>query len=169
MFKGTGITRRVDDIGRIIIPSDIRRRYHIKEGDSVEFGENPDTIELRRYSPVARFDDQVKTIVHAFSDAMKMPVVLCDTYKVVTCKNTASYDNQCISEELYRCMKEPNEDSSGVFFLKEHETMSSKIVWIRGVNDIIGALIIPESSKETTQTHEDYLKICAKVIERVVS
>lgn len=52
-MKATGIVRRIDDLGRIIIPKEIRRRCHIKEGDPLEIFVSEDSeVILKLYQPI---------------------------------------------------------------------------------------------------------------------
>ena len=50
-MKTTGIVRRIDDLGRVVIPKEIRRTMHIREGDPLEFFVNDRTIILKKYQP----------------------------------------------------------------------------------------------------------------------
>jgi len=50
-MKSTGIVRRIDDLGRIVIPKEIRRTFNIQEGDPLEIGVNDQEIILRKYVP----------------------------------------------------------------------------------------------------------------------
>ena len=60
----TGIVRRVDDLGRIVIPKDVRRELHIKEGDSFEifFNRKDQTISFKKWSSL----DRVETLKQQF-------------------------------------------------------------------------------------------------------
>lgn len=52
-MKATGVVRRIDDLGRIVIPKEIRRTLRIKEGDPLEiFTEKDGDIILKKYSPI---------------------------------------------------------------------------------------------------------------------
>jgi transcriptional pleiotropic regulator of transition state genes len=50
-MKATGIVRRIDDLGRVVIPKELRRVHGIEEGDTLEFFVDDDKIILRRYQP----------------------------------------------------------------------------------------------------------------------
>ena len=50
-MKATGIVRRTDDLGRVVIPKEIRRTMHIKEGDPLEFFIDGRTVILKKYQP----------------------------------------------------------------------------------------------------------------------
>ena len=54
-MKATGVVRRIDDLGRIVLPKELRRTMRIKEGDSLEiYIDGMDQIMLKKYSPVQR-------------------------------------------------------------------------------------------------------------------
>ena len=51
-MKATGIVRRIDDLGRVVIPKEVRRSMNIKEGDPLEIFLDGETVCFRRYSPI---------------------------------------------------------------------------------------------------------------------
>ena len=48
-MKATGIVRRLDDLGRLVIPKEIRKQYRLKEGDSIEFFIDNDRIVIQKH------------------------------------------------------------------------------------------------------------------------
>ena len=53
-MKATGVVRRIDDLGRVVIPKEIRRTMRIREGDSLEiFVNQSGEVVLKKYSPIA--------------------------------------------------------------------------------------------------------------------
>lgn len=62
-MKSTGIVRKVDELGRIVIPKELRRTLNIEEGDPLEiFGDGEEVI-LRKYEPGCVFCGNVKYVV----------------------------------------------------------------------------------------------------------
>ena len=63
-MKATGIIRRIDDLGRVVIPKEIRRNMKIREGDPLEiYTEANGTVCFRKYSPIGEIDlDTMKLI-----------------------------------------------------------------------------------------------------------
>lgn len=55
MLKSTGIVRRVDELGRVVIPVELRRTHAIDEKDSLEIYVDGDKIILRKYEPACVF------------------------------------------------------------------------------------------------------------------
>ena len=56
-MKATGIVRRIDDLGRVVVPKEIRRTLRIREGDPMEIFTNRDgEVILKKYSPIGEID-----------------------------------------------------------------------------------------------------------------
>ena len=57
-MKATGVVRRIDDLGRVVIPKEIRRTLRIKEGDPLEiFTDKEGEIILKKYSPIGELSE----------------------------------------------------------------------------------------------------------------
>ncbi|WP_129598957.1 AbrB/MazE/SpoVT family DNA-binding domain-containing protein [Anaerophilus nitritogenes] len=64
-MKSTGIVRKVDELGRVVLPIELRRTLNIKEKDSLEIFVDGDQIILKKYEPACIFCGQAKD-VHNF-------------------------------------------------------------------------------------------------------
>ena len=103
-MKATGIIRRVDDLGRIIIPKDIRRTLHIREGDPLEiYIDGQDGITFKKYSPMGGLqkelmDNYAKTL----TKICNFPVFICNKYQVVSCAGlfARDFENYPIIDKL---------------------------------------------------------------------
>ena len=62
-MKSTGIVRKVDELGRIVLPIELRRTLDIAERDTLEIYVSEDTIMLKKYQPSCVFCDGAKSIV----------------------------------------------------------------------------------------------------------
>lgn len=67
-MKGTGIIRRVDDLGRIVIPKEIRRQAGIREGTPMEIFISSEGIMLKKYYPEEDLQDITKNLMEAVED-----------------------------------------------------------------------------------------------------
>lgn len=63
-MKSTGVVRKVDDLGRIVLPIEIRKTLDIKEKDSIEIFIDEDRIVLQKYQPACVFCNQVDDITY---------------------------------------------------------------------------------------------------------
>ena len=62
-MKATGIVRKVDELGRLVIPIEIRRSLRIAEGDPIEIFTENDTIVLKKYNPGCIFSGDMKGLI----------------------------------------------------------------------------------------------------------
>lgn len=63
-MKSTGIVRKVDELGRIVLPIELRRTLGIEEKDRVEIFVDGESIILRKYQPACIFCDNAKDIIN---------------------------------------------------------------------------------------------------------
>lgn len=62
-MKATGIVRKVDELGRVVLPKELRRTYRIEEGDGMEIFVDGDTLILKKYEPACVFCGEAKDVV----------------------------------------------------------------------------------------------------------
>ncbi len=62
-MKATGIVRRLDDLGRLVIPKEIRKQYRLKEGDSIEFFIENDRIIIQRFDVLSKHIEDINLMV----------------------------------------------------------------------------------------------------------
>ena len=102
-MKATGIVRRIDDLGRVVIPKEIRRTLRIREGDPLEiFTDRDGEVIFKKYSPIGEltaFAAQYAETLHKTGD---MSVVICDRDSVVASAGVSKkeYSDKSLSEEL---------------------------------------------------------------------
>lgn len=86
-MKATGIVRRIDDLGRVVIPKEIRRTLRIREGDPLEiFVDRDGEVILKKYSPISELGDFAKEYADALFDSLGHAILICDrdTYIAVS-------------------------------------------------------------------------------------
>ena len=83
-MKATGIVRRIDDLGRVVIPKEIRRTLRIREGDPLEiFTDKDGEVIFKKYSPIGELSDfaaQICDSLHRSTDAL---AAVCDRDAVI--------------------------------------------------------------------------------------
>ncbi len=84
-MKATGIVRRIDDLGRVVIPKEIRRTMRIREGDPLEiYTDNDGEVIFKKYSPIGELASFAGQYADVLSKTSGYPVVVCDRDHVVT-------------------------------------------------------------------------------------
>ena len=78
-MKATGIVRRIDDLGRVVIPKEIRRTMRIREGDPLEIYTNAGgEVIFKKYSPIEELSVFASQYADALGSATKLPIIICD-------------------------------------------------------------------------------------------
>ena len=84
-MKATGIVRRIDDLGRVVIPKEIRRTLRIREGDPLEiFTDREGEVILKKYSPIGELTNFAGQYAESIAQALGCLVCICDTDQVIT-------------------------------------------------------------------------------------
>jgi len=102
-MKATGIVRRIDDLGRVVIPKEIRRTLRIREGDPLEiFVDREGEVILKKYSPINELGHFAQEYADALFDALQSPVIIADRDEIIAIAGESKKDylNKNISKEL---------------------------------------------------------------------
>ncbi len=106
-MKATGIVRRIDDLGRVVIPKEIRRTMRIREGDPLEIYTSPDgEVVFKKYSPIGEislFACQYAQVLNKFGG---LPAIVCDRDHVIAVSGLPKKDvlDRRVSPELEDAM-----------------------------------------------------------------
>ena len=74
-MKATGIVRRIDDLGRIVVPKEIRRTLRIREGDALEiFTDREGEIILKKYSPLGEMGNFADQYAESLAQTLATPL-----------------------------------------------------------------------------------------------
>jgi AbrB family transcriptional regulator (stage V sporulation protein T) len=82
--KATGIVRRIDDLGRVVIPKEIRRTLRIREGDPLEiFTDREGEVILKKYSPIGELSEFAKEYVESLHSSMEHVTCIADRDSII--------------------------------------------------------------------------------------
>src|SRR5690606_20345643 len=107
-MKATGIVRRIDDLGRVVIPKELRRTLRIREGDPLEiFVDREGEVILKKYSPINELSDFAKEYAEALFDSLASPVLISDRDTVIAVAGISKKDymNKDISDLVENTME----------------------------------------------------------------
>lgn len=151
IMKATGIVRRIDDLGRVVIPKEIRRTLRIREGDPLEiFVDRDGEVILKKYSPIGELGDFAKEYADSLYESLNHVTLISDrdTIIAVSGGSKKEYADKPIGELIESCMEERKvrtETTSGQYeIIKGHsETYSSFVIApIIASGDPIGSVIL---------------------------
>jgi AbrB family transcriptional regulator, stage V sporulation protein T len=108
-MKATGIVRRIDDLGRVVIPKEIRRTLRIREGDPLEiFVDRDGEVILKKYSPISELSHFAQEYADSLYDSCGHIVLIADrdTYIAVSGGPKKEYLNKSIGQVIEKAMDE---------------------------------------------------------------
>lgn len=83
-MKATGIVRRIDDLGRVVIPKEIRRTLRIREGDPLEiFVDRDGEVILKKYSPIGELGEFAKEYAESLNETLGHITLITDRDTVI--------------------------------------------------------------------------------------
>lgn len=150
-MKATGIVRRIDDLGRVVIPKEIRRTLRIREGDPLEiFVDREGEVILKKYSPINELGHFSQEYAEALFDSLQLPVFICDRDEIISVAGESKKDylNKNIGSQLVKAIENRSQvfetESSSIEVIdgKEQELKSYCISPIIANGDPIGCVMI---------------------------
>ena len=107
-MKATGIVRRIDDLGRVVIPKEIRRTMRSREGDPLEiYTDREGEVIFKKYSPIGELTTFAEQYADTLHKVCLMDVIICDRDVVIACAGVPKreYLEKSLSEELEKLME----------------------------------------------------------------
>lgn len=152
-MKATGIVRRIDDLGRVVVPKEIRRTLHIREGDPLEiFTDREGEIILKKYSPIGELGAFARQYAEALAQNTGHIVSITDRDNHIAVAGGAKKEllNRPVSKALEdviesrRLRSNKAEDTDFVPLTDEgaHDPTAQVICPIISDGDAVGAVII---------------------------
>ena len=83
-LKQTGVTRKIDELGRIVIPKEIRKNLGIRDGESLEIYTSDDSIILKKYYEVKKLEDVCDKLCEIIKNIYDVNILITDREKVVS-------------------------------------------------------------------------------------
>ena len=110
-MKATGIVRRIDDLGRVVIPKEIRRTLRIREGDPLEiFTDRDGEVILKKYSPIGELNEFANEYCETLYENTNNTAIISDRDRIIAISGGSKkeYLEKRISPELEKIMESRN-------------------------------------------------------------
>ena len=107
-MKATGIVRRIDDLGRVVIPKEIRRTMRIREGDPLEiYTDREGEVIFKKYSPIGELAVFAGEYAETLYKTCSLSVVICDRDAVIATAGVPrkEFADKALSEDLERLIE----------------------------------------------------------------
>lgn len=173
--KSSGIARRIDALGRIVIPKEIRRTLRWREGDEMEFWVEDGCLVLQKTSPVGNLGDMGDIIRAAFR-ITGCSVLICDRDHVTTAYRVPeeSYANRPLAEMFTALLyaREPYircGEQNPVPVIQGSSLDADVVQPIRNGKDVTGAVVLLKPVSKKSQTMEDTKMGCALLLSEIIA
>lgn len=170
-MKSTGVVRRVDELGRIVIPKEIRRTLRIKDGESLEIFVDREMITLKKFSRLNNMEEMAKQLADIISHTVNKSVFItdCDICIAAVGGLRKKYIGGVISDFLDKIMKErkvcrcdrlveleilENDKERGAY-------VASPII-VNG--DVTGLVLIVSDQLEITDLDESLVVVASQIL-----
>lgn len=173
-MRATGIVRRIDDLGRVVIPKEIRKTLRIREGDPLEiFTAKDGEIILKKYSPIGEIEQFSGEYAETLAETLGYGIIVTDLDSIIaTSKVSKEYKDKSISPEVERYLEAREAKSykdTKIIPLHKDDTMEYKeqilIPIVSLSRDCIGCIImVSKEEKKLTINEENILKIAASFL-----
>ena len=139
-MKATGVVRRIDDLGRVVIPKEIRKVHRIKEGDPLEiFTDSEGKIILKKYSPIGELSEFASNYAETIAKTTGHITCITDKDTVIAVSGTPKKDflEKNLSKELEEII-----ENKEVFKSKENEEIAVPVTDSEGRERIYNSQVV---------------------------
>ncbi len=171
-MKATGIIRRIDELGRIVIPKEIRKNLKITEGENIEiYIDEEDKIVLKKYSNLKNIKDFSQKLVDSIYSITKDNIIITDNNNVIASAGSLKKEiiNKELTEEYINLINKRkniiNEDS--VKITERIEIGKNYLINIILSNgDINGTIVLIKENSEITECEKNIINITTNFLSK---
>ncbi|WP_282706952.1 stage V sporulation T C-terminal domain-containing protein [Natroniella acetigena] len=175
-MRATGIVRKIDNLGRVVIPKEIRTEMKIDNGNTLEiYVDEDETVILKKYSPVRELND-LEGYIETLVDTTDCSVMISDTDKIIASSTEMEkYTDQVLGNKIKEAMESrrtivieeaEEEEVFNNFRTKEGELGAILVTPIIKQGDILGTVILSSSNGGLGDFEAKISEITAKVISK---
>lgn len=171
-MRTTGVIRRIDELGRVVIPKEIRRTMRLRVGEQMEIFVGDDGLVLKKFSGIGNIAELAEEYADALHEVSGCSVLFVDTEKVVSVSgdNKAMYEGKTFSRAVERLLQERSVRTLGVtetvsIIGEENRSRTQVFSPIICGGDMMGGIIllsennsIPESGYKLTEVATKFFR-----------
>ena len=159
-MKATGIVRRIDDLGRVVIPKEIRRTMRIREGDPLEiYTDKEGGVIFKKYSPVNELGDFAGQYAETLFKTSGFPVCITDKDSIIATAGVAKKDlyDKPVSDEMERVMEEKTAfvctENKKVHVTDHYDKYTAGVISpIISEGDVLGNVVVMRADEKEKMT-----------------
>ena len=155
-MKATGIVRRIDDLGRVVIPKEIRRTMRIREGDPLEiFTDRDGEVIFKKYSPIGELSELAVTYCDVLVKSTEQSVIICDRdhciaaagipkKEVLDRRVTTALEDIMESRRIYTSLNDSSEPLMALEGVNQSVSIAAPII---SAGDVSGIVVFLSENK----------------------
>lgn len=159
----SGITRRIDELGRIVVPKEIRYNLGIRDGEPLEIYTENNSIVIKKYSQVENIKDLSSNICEIIGDVCNVGILISDRERIIASSNELKDSLNRVLEEKYKLLIDNREN-----YISEKKEAIFNIMGYAIILPIITSVdcsgLIFIVAKEKNDTNIKYAKIAQKLL-----
>lgn len=178
-MRATGIVRRIDDLGRVVIPKEIRKTLRIREGDPLEiFTAKDGEVILKKYSPIGELNEFSQEYAETLGETLGHGVIVTDLDSVIAVSKLPKkdYKEKSISKELEQLIENRainHVKDNKILPIHKDDSMEYKQQIIMPIistsGDCIGSIgLIAKEGNDFMESDEKLLKVAANFLGKQV-
>jgi len=173
-MKATGVVRRIDELGRIVIPKEIRKNLRISEGENIEiYIDDKENIVLKKYSSIKKLGDFSQTFTDSIYSFIKHTIFITDKDSIIAASGDLKKEllNIYISDELLNAINKKNsiiEKSVTTLNLSDEKKFSCTYVGspITCHGDSVGMIVILSQNEMLTEIDKKIVQIAGQFLSK---
>lgn len=171
-MKATGVVRRIDELGRIVIPKEIRKTMRIREGENIEiYIDGDQNVVLKKYSILKKLGDFAQSFTDAIYSFIKYNIIITDTDSVIAASGSLKkeFSNQILSEEMISAIKRREnileKHTKNISIIPTSTVGGTYIInSIIANGDVVGLVIILSTEDKVGEIEEKIAQIAAQFL-----
>lgn len=169
----SGIVRRIDDLGRIVIPKEIRKKLRIRDGENLEILVEQGNILLKKYSVMRNIEDFASNFTDAIYSFIKYNILITNEDRIIAVSgpNKKKFIDKNISESLITCIRRKeniHEKYQKSLMITDEEKVDATYVisTIISQGDPVGLVIFFSEDEVISESDMRICEIAAKILSK---
>lgn len=171
VMKATGLVRRIDELGRIVIPKEIRKTLRIRDGEPLEIFVEKDMILFKKYSSLTDLNDLIALYIDTIFNSLKKSMIVTNRDKIIACSIDVRKDylNKNLSTSIESMLDERGSflQSDRTNFeivdgIKENVSYAASTILVDG--DAIGLVMFISHDDNVSANEENIAMIVSNLI-----
>ncbi len=167
----TGILRRMDDLGRIVLPKEYRRAMHLSENDPLEIMLCDNQLIIHKYHPLKTIQSLCKQYLRTFAKNCNAPCIICNTDSILEVRGVSLSTTARLSEDVLSYIRNGSvyrfEKDNPLNLLRDFKYPVDSVYPVTYMGDPAGAVILLRY-RELTESETGYARFLADLLSEAI-